>query len=145
MDIDGLPETAFVAPGGENRDAAQALLQQGMERVLNHLASAAGQRPLPQGEAALPELLPDGPVAEAEILDRLDGLLAASVNASAPGWTGPYGPAAGDRLAPRRAGGGGGQQQPAEPARWRRPCRGSRSRSWPSSPDASACRKALAG
>lgn len=92
MDIDGLPETAFVAPGGENRDAAQALLQQGMERVLNHLASAAGQRPLPQGEAALPELLPDGPVAEAEILDRLDGLLAASVNASAPGWTGHMDP-----------------------------------------------------
>ena len=76
MEIVGLPETAFVSPRGENRDAAEGLLKQGLERVLGQLASAAGRPPWPEGDAALPELLPDGPVAEAEILDRLDGLLA---------------------------------------------------------------------
>ena len=92
MDLEDLPETAFVSPRGENRDPVQALLQRGVERVLGHLSGAAGCRPLPADEAALPELLPDAPVPEGELLARLDGLLEASMKAAAPGWTGHMDP-----------------------------------------------------
>ena len=93
MDLDGLPATAFISPRNENRDAVEDLLQKGLDRVLEHLAGAAGRPPLPRGAAALPELLPDGPVAQTKILDRLDGLLVASMNPSSPGWTGHMDPA----------------------------------------------------
>ncbi len=92
MDLDGLPATAFVSPRRENRDAVDTLLQKGLERVLGLLAGAAERPPLPRGEVSLPELLPAEPVSEAEVLDRLDGLLAASMNPSSPGWTGHMDP-----------------------------------------------------
>ena len=97
MDLGGLPETAFVSPRGENRPAVQELLQKGLARVIERLAGAAGRPPLPPGELSLPELLPGEllpaePLAEGEILARLDGLLSASMNASAPGWTGHMDP-----------------------------------------------------
>lgn len=92
MDLSGLPETAFVSPRGENRPAVEDLLQAGLARVIVQLATAAERPPLPREEAALPELLPAEPVAEAELLARLDGLLEASMNAAAPGWTGHMDP-----------------------------------------------------
>ncbi|MDJ0946541.1 MAG: pyridoxal-dependent decarboxylase [Kiloniellales bacterium] len=92
MDLDGLPETAFVSPRGGNRDAVEALLQRGLGRVIAQLAGAAARPPLPREDRPLPELLPAEPVAEAEVLARLEGLLEASMNPFSPGWTGHMDP-----------------------------------------------------
>ena len=76
-----LPDSAFVAPDGSNREVVERLLSASLERVLDHLASASKRELLP---STLPELdaleLPRLGASEDALLAELESLLGYCMN-----------------------------------------------------------------
>ncbi len=93
MDSPALPAAAFVAPDGSNRDQVEALLGEGLRRVLDRAAGAGAAPPMPEA-TALPagDLLPAAPVPERDILSGLEQLMAGSMNQANPGYMGHMDP-----------------------------------------------------
>ncbi|WNZ26620.1 aspartate aminotransferase family protein [Leptolyngbya sp. NK1-12] len=92
-----LPITAFIDPIGTNRHEIEALAQQVLTRLLTHLSYAGDRSALPSWkESPLPAeieianfaSIPDLPVEAALLLDQLDQILAASMNAANPRYIG---------------------------------------------------------
>ena len=86
------PDSAFVSPRGDNAEAVSRLLTGAVERVVRQLSRAAERPPLPAGRAPRIAALPAEPLADAALLDELEGLLQASMNPANPGWIGHMDP-----------------------------------------------------
>lgn len=89
MNLSGLPEAAFVGPGGGHRAAVDALAGGALNLVLSLAAGASSRSPLPQGEDPSDlGLIREAPVPEGELLEGLRGPLVRSMNAAYPGYVG---------------------------------------------------------
>jgi len=89
VNLSGLPEAAFVDPGGGNRASVDALAGRALDLVLSLAAEASSRYPLPEGEDASDVgVLREAPVPEGELLEELRGLLVRSMNAAHPGYVG---------------------------------------------------------
>jgi len=84
-----LPLSAFLDPRGENRDAVLALARSFLDLVLSFGASAANRPPSsPIRSLPFSVGIPESPVAEKEILARVESILADSMNAAHPAYIG---------------------------------------------------------
>lgn len=89
MNLSGLPEAAFVDPGGGNRASVDALAGRALDLVLSLAAEASSRSPLPEGEDPSDVgAVREAPVPEGELLEELRGLLVRSMNAAHPGYVG---------------------------------------------------------
>jgi len=87
--IGDLPRAAFADPSGRNRAEIEALMRRALDMVIDRAATAASRSPLP--DAPLPEgwdRIPDAPLAEEEILERLLAAMDGSMHAAHPGYIG---------------------------------------------------------
>ncbi|TVQ11888.1 MAG: aspartate aminotransferase family protein [Leptolyngbya sp. DLM2.Bin27] len=87
-----LPATAFVDPQGRNRAAVAALLQQVAAQIVDYLAGAGHQVPLPQITDVTFAGIPDQPTAIAPLLETLGHLMAQAMNPAHPGYMGHMDP-----------------------------------------------------
>ncbi|MEM9542077.1 MAG: pyridoxal-dependent decarboxylase, partial [Cyanobacteria bacterium P01_E01_bin.42] len=84
-----LPKTAFIDPLGGNRAEIEQLFQQVLELVLNHLHNAGDRSPLPSASSFPNKItIPDTPLAENEIVEQLQSILAGAMNAANPAFIG---------------------------------------------------------
>lgn len=84
-----VPSSAFMHPDGSNRREVEALIRKALDLVLDYTAGASNRSPLPDsGDATGDVRIPEKPVAESEILERLRGLMANSMNAAHPAYMG---------------------------------------------------------
>jgi glutamate/tyrosine decarboxylase-like PLP-dependent enzyme len=87
MNRSNLPSAAFIDPKGENRQEIERLTERVFALLLPYLTEATKRSPLPVAhvqEAAIPET----PVAEDDLLERLRSIIADSVNIAHPGFIG---------------------------------------------------------
>jgi len=84
-----LPSSAFIDPQGSNRQEVERLARQILELVLSHTTDATSRSPLPK-IARIPDLIciPETPNSDATLLEKLQTILAASMNAAHPGYIG---------------------------------------------------------
>ena len=87
-----LPETAFVEPSGQNRDAIQALFNQVGQQLLDYLTQAAHQAPLPPASTDWMGKIPESSRDAPSLLQDLDQVLAQSMNPGHPGYMGHMDP-----------------------------------------------------
>lgn len=84
-----LPPTAFIHPDGQNQDAIAALLHQVIDLLVETMAQAGNQSPLP-GPLVLDDWanLSDTSVAVEQLLEQVRSQLQHSMNAAHPGYIG---------------------------------------------------------
>lgn len=85
MNRSSLPSSAFIDPMGENRREIEQLTHSVLALLLPYLTEATKRSPLPTAhhfQASIPET----PVAEDELLEKLRPLIAGSVNLAHPGF-----------------------------------------------------------
>ena len=88
-----LPEGAFVAPDGSNRDVVERLLNASLNTLLSHLTSASTRRLLPDVLPALDALeLPRRGSSEDALLAEVESLLSYCMNQANPGYIGHMDP-----------------------------------------------------
>lgn len=89
MNRSQLPASAFIDPGGGNREEIEELVGRALELVLSQAVGASSRSPLPEADG-LPDPVgvPDAPAAEDEVLEELRDLLDSSMNAAHPGYVG---------------------------------------------------------
>lgn len=92
MSIDNLPETAFIHPSGQNREAVEALLAQTTAHILDHLTQAAQRSPLPTVDELPAIALPELPADTATLLETVDQVLKTAMNPAQPGYMGHMDP-----------------------------------------------------
>ncbi|WP_035991877.1 pyridoxal phosphate-dependent decarboxylase family protein [Leptolyngbya sp. KIOST-1] len=90
--LPALPVEAFVNPWGRNREAVEALLQQVAAQILDYLAGAGDQVPLPTVHSIPFEGIPEQPMAFASLLDAVGEVMAQSMNPAHPGYLGHMDP-----------------------------------------------------
>ncbi|MCG8367442.1 MAG: pyridoxal-dependent decarboxylase [Pseudanabaenales cyanobacterium] len=83
------PLSAFIDPGGCNRQEIEQLVQQVLDLVLSHTTNAAQRSPLPptSNPSELANI-PETSIPQSTLLDRLQGLMAESMNPAHPGYIG---------------------------------------------------------
>lgn len=92
MSTSNLPETVFIHPSGNNREAVAALFQQAMTQILKHLTTAAQQTPLPT-VGALPQIvLPELPADTTTLLATIEQVLKTGMNPAHPRYIGHMDP-----------------------------------------------------
>ncbi|WP_346289486.1 aspartate aminotransferase family protein [Sphaerothrix gracilis] len=89
-----LPKSAFIAPTGTNHESAEALLTQTLSTLINFLASAEQQSPLPEVSTLLPATVPEVGLTDGELLAAVRTVLANSMNPAHPGYMGHMDPMA---------------------------------------------------
>lgn len=92
MAIPPLPDTAFVHPLGDNREAIDALFEQVGRRLMDYLSQAGQHSPLPRAQTDWMKTIPDHPTDLATLMDSLDKVLAQSMNPAHPGYMGHMDP-----------------------------------------------------
>ena len=89
MDRQQFPLTAFIDPTGANHREVEALAQQVLKRLLFHLSYSSDRSPLPSPiEIEDLATIPDTPVDESLLLERLNLILTNSMNPSSPKYIG---------------------------------------------------------
>ncbi len=92
MEFQGLPDTVFVHPAGENRQAIAALLQRVTEAVVAHLAGAATQKPLPSLSDWPDQGLSELPISDEQLLKQVQRVMALAMNPAHPRYLGHMDP-----------------------------------------------------
>ena len=88
-----LPDSAFIAPDGSNRESVQRLLSASLESVLTHLTNAGERELLPDSLPALDALeLPRQGSSEDTLLAEVETLLGFCMNQANPGYIGHMDP-----------------------------------------------------
>ncbi|MFH7242893.1 MAG: pyridoxal phosphate-dependent decarboxylase family protein [Spirulina sp.] len=87
-----LPIHAFVHPLGHNREAIEAIMQTVSQGIVDYLATAGTQVPLPPGDELPYRPIPAQPVAWATLMDDLKGVMAGAMNPAHPGYLGHMDP-----------------------------------------------------
>ncbi len=87
-----LPAAAFIDPQGRNRAAVEAIFQRVAAQVLDYLAAAGSQGPLPEVKDIHFRGIPEQPTAIAPLLESLGDLMAQSMNPAHPGYMGHMDP-----------------------------------------------------
>lgn len=89
MDRQQLPLTAFIDPTGANHREVEALAQQVLKQLLVYLSHSSDRSPLPS-PIQIEDLatIPDTPVDESLLLERLNLILTNSMNPSSPKYIG---------------------------------------------------------
>ncbi|HYY56035.1 MAG TPA: aminotransferase class V-fold PLP-dependent enzyme [Pyrinomonadaceae bacterium] len=82
-----LPSSAFIDPRGENRREIERLTGEVISLLLPYLTEAAERSPLPAASVEEP-FIPEAPVAEKDLLEKLRPLIAGSLNIANPGYIG---------------------------------------------------------
>lgn len=88
----GLPHHAFVHPFGQNREAIQAVLEAAVHSIVDHLATAGDQVPLPSEIAFTYRPIPDQPGHIATLMESLKEAMAGAMNPAHPGYLGHMDP-----------------------------------------------------
>jgi len=87
MNRSSLPSAAFIDPKGENRQEIERLIKRVLALLLPYLTEATKRSPLPIAHAQ-EAVIPETPVAEDDLLERLRPIIADSVNLAHPGFIG---------------------------------------------------------
>ncbi len=89
MNIDKLPQSAFISPRGSNLKEVARLAHQVLELILNHASSADTRPPLPDRTLRFDEVkIPEFAISEQELLNNLKLALNESMNANQSGYIG---------------------------------------------------------
>jgi glutamate/tyrosine decarboxylase-like PLP-dependent enzyme len=88
MHTDELPDDAFVAPDGENAEAARELSEAVLDAVLEALTTATDRSPLPEDPAVPDATIPDTGRSGAALLTETERVMAGSMNPHHPGYVG---------------------------------------------------------
>lgn len=89
MECSSLPDSAFIAPDGSNHEVVAAFAQQVLDLVLAHAMGTASRLPLPAVRSVTEgEIIPDHPLHDAALLDRLASVLRDGMNPAHPGYVG---------------------------------------------------------
>lgn len=83
-----LPDSAFIHPAGENRDAVEQLLNQTVALLLDELGGATERSPLPPLTQLPSPNIPAIAAPEAELLQQVRAIIQQSMNAAHPGYMG---------------------------------------------------------
>ncbi|MGP1375437.1 MAG: pyridoxal phosphate-dependent decarboxylase family protein [Almyronema sp.] len=87
-----LAKTAFIDPTGANRAEVEALLHQVTTILVDFLANAAQQSPLPDVSTTLAATIPQSALPESALLSAVQVLLSNSMNPAHPGYMGHMDP-----------------------------------------------------
>ena len=87
-----LPETAFIHPSGDNREAVETLFAQATEKILTHLTRAAQQPPLPTVDELPAIALPELPADTTTLLATIEQVLQTGMNPAHPRYIGHMDP-----------------------------------------------------
>ena len=113
-ELSRLPDLAFVDPAGGNREAVEVLLNQVTAQIMDHLAGAAEQPPLPLIHELPTIALPETSTAVDALLEQLATVLQMAMNPAQPSSMGHMVSSANDLFDCGRLGGGSTQQQHVE-------------------------------
>lgn len=83
-----LPSSAFIDPRGSNRQEIERLMHEVISLLLPFLTEAAKRSPLPASSAIQDVIIPETPIAEDDLLEKLRPLIAGSMNSATPGFIG---------------------------------------------------------
>ena len=92
LDFSSLPETAFVDPKGDNRQAIEALFRQVTTQILDYLTAAAHHTPLPQAKGLQQIEIPETGTDLADVLEQVDAALKLAMNPAHPRYLGHMDP-----------------------------------------------------
>jgi glutamate/tyrosine decarboxylase-like PLP-dependent enzyme len=82
-----LPDSAFMAPDGSNRDAVNDLLERALARIVALSASAGSRSPMPtQPALEVAPTIPESGRPEEDVLRDMESLLLGSMNPASPGY-----------------------------------------------------------
>jgi glutamate/tyrosine decarboxylase-like PLP-dependent enzyme len=88
MNRSNLPSAAFIDPMGENRQEIERLINRVLSLLLPYLTEATKRSPLPVAQQVYQAAIPETPVAEDDLLERLRPIIADSMNCAHPGLIG---------------------------------------------------------
>jgi glutamate/tyrosine decarboxylase-like PLP-dependent enzyme len=82
-----ISDLAFIDPAGGNRESVEALFRKALAIILASTAGAGERAPIPRVKASdIPDIVPEEPLAEDELLAQLEAALSRCVNPAHPGY-----------------------------------------------------------